>query len=66
MADIGVDTVMKFVDKLKKRCKEESIKDSDTLKEIIVDELLIMYIDNSVLNTKIKKVAFRQLFYDVF
>ena len=53
MADIGVDTVMKFVDKLKKRCKEESIKDSETLKEIIVDELLIMYLDNGILNTKI-------------
>lgn len=53
MADIGVDTVMKFVDKLKKRCKEENINNADTLKEIIVDELLIMYLDNSVLNTKI-------------
>ena len=53
MADIGVDTVMKFVDKLKKRAKEESIKDADTLKEVIVDELLIMYLDNGILNTKI-------------
>lgn len=54
MADIGVDTVMKFVDKLKQRCKEENIKDSEVLKEIIVDELLIMYLDNGILNTKIK------------
>ena len=54
MADIGVDTVMKFVDKLKKRTKEENIKDADTLKEVIVDELLIMYLDNGILNTKIK------------
>ena len=54
MADIGVDTVMKFVDKLRKRCKEENIKDSEMLKEIIVDELLIMYLDNGILNTKIK------------
>ena len=53
MADIGVNTVMKFVDKLKKRVKEEHIKDSDTLKEIIIDEMLIMYVDNTVLNTKI-------------
>ena len=42
MADIGVNTVVKFVDKLKKRVKEENIKDSETLKEIIIDELLIM------------------------
>ena len=54
MADIGVDTVMKFVDKLRKRCKDENIKDSEMLKEIIVDELLIMYLDNGILNTKIK------------
>lgn len=54
MADIGVDTVMKFVDKLKKRCKEENIKDSESLKEIIVDELLIMYLNEGILNTKIK------------
>ena len=53
MADIGVNTVVKFVDKLKKRVKEESIKDTDTLKEIIIDELLIMYVDNGVLKSKI-------------
>ena len=53
MADIGINTVMKFVDKLKVRVKEENIKDTDTLKEIIVDEMLIMYVDNKVLNTKI-------------
>lgn len=53
MADIGVNTVVKFVDKLKKRVKEENIKDSETLKEIIIDELLIMYVNNSVLNSKI-------------
>ena len=33
---------------------QENIKDTDTLKEIIVDEMLIMYVDNKVLNTKIK------------
>lgn len=54
MADIGVNTVMKFTDKLKKRVKEENIKDADTLKEVIVDELLIMYVDSGILNSKIK------------
>ena len=53
MSDIVVNTVVKFVDKLKKRVKEESIKDTDTLKEIIIDELLIMYVDNGVLKSKI-------------
>ena len=54
MADIGVNTVMKFVDKLRKRVKEEHIKDANDLKEIIVDEFLIMYIDSGILNSKIK------------
>ncbi len=54
MADIGINTVMKFVDKLKDRVKEEKIKDTDTLKEIIVDELMIMYIDSGILDSKIK------------
>ena len=53
MADIGVNTVVKFVDKLKKRVKEEKIKDTETLKEIIIDELLIMYVDSGVLKSKI-------------
>ena len=53
MSDIGVNTVVKFVDKLKKRVKAESIKDTNTLKEIIIDELLIMYVDNWVLKSKI-------------
>jgi len=54
MADIGVNTVMKFVDKLRYRVKNENIKDSDSLKEIIVDELLIMYVDSGIINSKIR------------
>ena len=54
MADIGINTVMKFIDKLRKRVKEENISDSNVLKEIIIDELLIMYVDNSILNSKVK------------
>ena len=39
MADIGVNTVMDFVDRLKKRVYSEKIDDPNVLKEIIVDEL---------------------------
>ena len=53
MADIGVNTVMKFVDKLKKRVKSEKITDSNILKEIIVDELLIMYVEGNSFSSKI-------------
>lgn len=54
MADIGVDTVVKFVERLRKRVKNEHITDSEMLKEIIVDELLIMYVEDGVLDNNIK------------
>lgn len=53
MADIGVNTVLKFVDLLKDRVKTENIKDSETLKEIIVDELFVMYVDEGIIDSKI-------------
>lgn len=53
MADIGVNTVMNFVDKLKLRVKSEKITDSNMLKDVIIDELFIMYVGNDVINSKI-------------
>ena len=53
MADIGVDTVVKFVDLLRKRVSSEKISDADTLKDIIIDELFVMYVDNGILDSKI-------------
>ena len=53
MADIGVNTVMNFVDRLKARVKKEKITDSSILKEIIVDELFIMYVGNNIIDSKI-------------
>lgn len=53
MADIGVNTVMNFVDLLKDRVKKEKIENSEHLKEIIVDELFIMYVENNVIDSKI-------------
>ena len=53
MADIGVNTVMSFVDRLKDRVKKEKITDSSILKEIIVDELFIMYVGNNIIDSKI-------------
>jgi len=53
MADIGVSTVMNFVDRLKNRVKTEKITDSEYLKEVIVDELFIMYVGNNVIDSKI-------------
>ncbi len=53
MADIGVNTVMKFIDKLRDRVKKENINDPELLKEIIVDELFIIYVNDEVLSSKI-------------
>jgi len=52
-ADIGVNTVMDFVDRLKKRVKEEKIEDFEYLKEVIVDELFMIYVGNDVLSSKL-------------
>ena len=53
MADIGVNTVMKFMDKLRDRVKHENITDTEYLKEVIVDELLIIYVEGETLSDKI-------------
>ena len=55
MADIGVNTVMKFLEKLQKRVKDEKISDPEELKEIIVDELFIIYVSGEVLSTTLKR-----------
>ena len=52
-ADIGVNTVMDFVDRLKKRVKEEHIEDFEYLKEVIVDELFMIYVGDEVLSSKL-------------
>ena len=53
MADIGVNTVMDFMDRLRARVKSENITDPSDLKEIIVDELFIIYVNDEVLSNKI-------------
>lgn len=53
MADIGVNTVMEFIDRLRDRVQKERLEDPEMLKEIIVDELFIIYVNDSVLTSKI-------------
>lgn len=57
MADIGVNTVMKFMDKLRDRVKHENITDTNYLKEVIVDELLVIYVEGESLSDKINMAA---------
>ena len=53
MADIGVNTVMNFMDKLRRRVKEENINSTKELTEVIIDELLIIYVNGDNLSDKI-------------
>ena len=53
MADIGVNTVFDFLDRLKERVKKENITDTKYLNEVIVDELFIIYVNNESLSDKI-------------
>ena len=53
MADIGVNTVMAFMDRLRDRVRKDSITDPSELKEIIVDELFIIYVNDEVLSNRI-------------
>jgi len=53
MADIGINTVMDFIDRLRDRVRKENLTDPSLLKEIIVDELFIIYVNDEVLSNKI-------------
>ena len=53
MADIGIDTVMSFMDRLRKRVRKENIEDVEYLKEVIVDELFIIYVSDEIIVNKI-------------
>ena len=52
-ADIGIHTVDKFMDMLRKRVKSENIIDTKYLNEVIVDELFMIYVNDSSLTDKI-------------
>ena len=53
MADIGINTVISFVDRLRDRVKEENITDTKYLGEVIVDEMFIIYVEGESLSDKI-------------
>lgn len=55
MADIGVNTVMDLIGRLQKRVQTENISDVYQLKEIIIDELFIIYVNDEIIVNKIKE-----------
>lgn len=50
-ADVGVDTVLYFVDELKKEINSKKIEDPSELSEIIVDKLFEIYLKDEVVIT---------------
>ena len=54
IADVGTKVTEKFINKIKKRVREENITDFEYLKEVIVDELLLIYVNGESLTSKIK------------
>ena len=53
MSDIGVNTVVNFMERLVDRARKEKIEDPEELKELIVDELFIIYVNDEILVNKI-------------
>lgn len=53
-ADIGVNTVFKLLDKLRKRVKDEKIENTKDLTDTIVDEMFMIYVQGDVLSDKLK------------
>ena len=53
MADVGVNTVMELIDKLKKRVNTDKISDPEELQEVLVDEMFIIYVGDEILTNKI-------------
>ena len=57
MADIGVNTVFEFLERIRDRVKKENIIDTKYLNEVIVDELFIIYVNNESLSDKMNMAS---------
>lgn len=53
-SDIGVDTVVKFVDELKNYVKDKNITNPLDLQEIIVDKMFDLYLKDEIVYTNLK------------
>ncbi len=54
MADIGVDTVIDFIDQLKDEVYHKKIKNPLELQEIILDKMFEIYLNGEVVNANLK------------
>ncbi len=53
MADMGVDTVLALVNHLRETVKTKDIKDAQSLKEIIVEEMFKRYVGSEIVDTNL-------------
>ena len=53
MADIGVDTVVDFIDKLKEEVSSKGIKNPIDLQEMIMDEMFAIYLNGEIVNANL-------------
>lgn len=53
MADIGVDVVLEFIDKIKEEVEKQNITDPGELENIIVDEMFGLYLQNEIVDASI-------------
>ena len=54
MADIGVDTVVEFIENIRNVVKREKIEKPLDLENIIVDQMFELYLKNEIINTNIR------------
>lgn len=54
MADIGVDTVVDFVDELKEDVRTKDIKDASELQPIVVDKMFDIYLKGEIVNSNLR------------
>lgn len=53
MADIGVDTVVKFIDELKEEVYHKKISDASLLSEMIIDKMFEIYLKGEIVNANL-------------
>ena len=53
MADIGVDTVVDFIDKLREEVSSKGIKNPIDLQEMIMDEMFAIYLNGEIVNANL-------------
>jgi fused signal recognition particle receptor len=54
MADVGVDTVVEFIEALREEVNQQKITDPTDLENLIVDKMFELYLKGQVINTNIR------------